>query len=63
MATVTIIQSAAPYYTVLVEFAGQQFNQTLVSAKTGAALTKQIQDYADEYEAAWLALPPPEPQE
>jgi hypothetical protein len=57
MATVTIIESAAPYYTVLVEFAEQQFGQTLISAESGPALAAQLQAYADDYEAAWLALP------
>jgi hypothetical protein len=59
MATVTIIQSAAPYYTVRVEFADQQFDQTLVSVQAGEALIAQLQAYADEYEAAWLAQPQP----
>jgi hypothetical protein len=53
VATFTITQSSAPYYTVLIEFADQAFEQLLISIKTGAQLNAQFQDYADIYESEW----------
>lgn len=57
MATFEIIETNKPYYRIRVEFQGNQFEQTIVSLKTGAALTAQLQDYADQYEADWMAAP------
>lgn len=54
MATFTITQSSVPYYTVLIEFAAQAFQQLLISFKTGALLNAQLQDYADAYESEWV---------
>jgi len=54
VATFTITQSSVPYYTVLIEFAVQAFEQLLISAKTGAQLDAQLQDYADAYESEWV---------
>ena len=63
MATYTILAAGAPYYTVRVEFGDQAFEQTLVSAKTGAQLDAQFQAYADQYELDWNAMQPaPEPE-
>jgi hypothetical protein len=53
----------AQYITVRVTFPDHEFVQLLISVQVGAALTAQLQAYADEYEAAWLALPPVEPEE
>lgn len=64
MASATILNSSAPYYTILVEFGEQQFEQTVICLKTGAQLTTFLQGYADKYESDWLALQPsaePEP--
>lgn len=55
MAQVTILSNAAPYLQIEVAFADQKFEQTLVSTKTGKALTDQLQAYADAYEAEWTA--------
>jgi hypothetical protein len=57
MATFEIVTKSAPYYTVRVSFKNQQFDQQVVSAKTGKALTTELQAYADEYERAHAALP------
>lgn len=67
MATVEILDQSdagggAQYITVRVTFPDHEFVQLLISAQVGAALTTQLQTYADEYEAAWLALPPPKPE-
>jgi hypothetical protein len=56
VATFTITQSSVPYYTVLIEFAAQAFQQLLISVKTGALLDAQFQDYADAYENEWVPL-------
>lgn len=61
MAQYEIIADEAPYYTVKVTFADQEFTQQLVSDKKGKALTDQLQAYANEYEAAWVPAPLPEP--
>jgi hypothetical protein len=61
MATITVVETNAPYYRVRVAFGAQVFEQQVVSPLTGSALDAMLQDYADEYEAAWLALPPVEP--
>lgn len=58
MATVEILDQCdanggAQYITVCVAFASQEFVQLLISAQVGAALTAQLQAYADEYEAGW----------
>jgi hypothetical protein len=52
----------AQYITVRVAFPDHEFVQLLISAQVGEELTTQLQAYADEYEAAWLALPP-QPEE
>lgn len=57
MATFEIIESSAPYYRIRVDFQGNEFEQLIVSPKTGAALTAQLQEYADKYEAGWEAAP------
>jgi len=61
MATVEILEQtdagSAQYITVRVSFTGHDFVQLLISALVGAALTAQLQAYADDYETAWLALP------
>lgn len=62
MATYTILADSAPYYTVRVEFGEQTFEQTLVSAPTGAELEAQLQGYADQYEADWNAMQIPAEQ-
>jgi hypothetical protein len=56
MATYTILSANAPYYTVLVEFGEQSFEQTLVSVKENEELGNQFQEYANTYETEWLAL-------
>jgi hypothetical protein len=58
MATIAVIEAKPPYYAVRVEFDTQVFQQTIVSSQTGAALDAQLQAYADDYEAQWLALEP-----
>jgi hypothetical protein len=65
VATVEILDQSdagggAQYITVRVAFPDHEFVQLLISAQVGEALTAQLQAYADEYEAAWLALPPEE---
>jgi hypothetical protein len=67
VATVEILDQSdagggAQYITVRVAFPDHEFVQLLISSQVGEALTAQLQAYADEYEAAWLALPPPEPE-
>jgi hypothetical protein len=44
------------YYLVRVTFLGNSFDQWIVSPSIGSALEVQIQLYAEEYEAAWVAL-------
>ena len=56
MATYSVLESKDGYSTVQVEFADQVFVQQIVSPLTGPKLDKQLQDYADAYEAEWLAL-------
>jgi hypothetical protein len=58
MASYTIINNAKPYYQIRVSFNGMDFDQTIVSAKTGAALLAQMQCYADEYEATYAGPTP-----
>jgi hypothetical protein len=60
MATFTITDSSPPYHTLRIEFADQQFDQQVISTKEGDDLNTFLQSYADQYEADWLALPPPE---
>jgi hypothetical protein len=55
MATCTILLESQPYYTVRVEFADQQFDQTLVCEDIGGNLVAQLQAYADEYQDAWIS--------
>ena len=55
MATFAILDTYGNYQTIEVKFADQTFVQTVVSTKVGDELTAQLQNYADEYEAAWLA--------
>lgn len=55
MATYKVLSSSAPYYTILVQFDDQEFTQTIVSAKTGAALNKQIEEYVVDYEQQFTA--------
>lgn len=66
MATIKILDQSdaggdARYFTICVSFPNHEFVQLLISAQTGAELDAQLQAYADDYEAAWLALPPAEP--
>jgi hypothetical protein len=63
MAGVEIISDNAPYYTVKVSFGSHEFIQVITSPKTGAGLQKQLQDYADDYEAQFTAAAAQEPQE
>ena len=56
MATVATLYAGPPYYGVRVAFADQQFDQLLISDKTGAELDAQLQAYADEYEQEWATL-------
>lgn len=58
MATVTVLDNAKPYYKIRVSFNGMDFDQNIVSAKTGAALQTQLQAYADEYEAGYAGTSP-----
>jgi hypothetical protein len=55
MATFAILDTYDNYQTIEVKFADQTFVQTVVSTKVGDELAAQLQNYADEYEAAWLA--------
>lgn len=55
MATCNIITDTAPYYTILVEFDGLQFEQTIVSNLKGAALTAFLQSYCDSYASHYVA--------
>ncbi len=61
MATVEILEQtdagSAQYLSVRVSFPDHDFVQLLISPLLGAALTAQLQAYANDYEAAWLALP------
>jgi hypothetical protein len=54
MATLAVLESAAPYYAVRVAFDGREFNQLLTSDNNGNALQSQLQAYADEYEYSYL---------
>ena len=56
MATFSLVNSSAPYYTIIVYFQDQEFQQTIVSDKTGSALEAQFAAYADQYEQDWLAM-------
>lgn len=56
MATFTILETSAPYYTISVEFLDNSFNQIIISNNTGDELTTQLQSYADEYEGEWAML-------
>ncbi|MFM1991275.1 MAG: hypothetical protein RJA99_4232 [Pseudomonadota bacterium] len=56
MAEVSILSAAAPYYTVRVQFGEHAFEQTLVSINSGQALTAQLQEYGDAYEAQYGAM-------
>lgn len=58
MATIEIVETAAPYYGVQVAFSAQSFHQLIVSSLTGAPLSAMLQAYANAYEAEWLALNP-----
>ena len=64
MATVEILEQtdagSAQYISVRVSFPGHDFVQLLITSLVGVALTAQLQAYADQYEAAWLALPAPD---
>lgn len=53
MATYQVKSTNGPYSTIEVEFQGHSFEQTVVLTDPLA-----LQAYADEYESAWLALPP-----
>ena len=55
MATFAILDAYGNYQAIEVKFADQTFVQTVVSTKVGDELAAQLQNYADEYEAAWLA--------
>jgi len=55
MAACIILLESQPYYTVRVEFADQQFDQTLVFEDIGGNLVAQLQAYADEYQNAWTS--------
>jgi hypothetical protein len=57
MAKFKILSNDKPYIRVLVEFDGLQFEQQVVSNKTGTALEEQLQSYADEYEASYNVKP------
>ena len=57
MATFEIITDNKPYYDIKVVACGQDFIQTIYSENEGEALTTQLQEYADNYEAG---LPEPE---
>ena len=52
MATYNILQDNAPYYTIEVLVDGAAYVQTIISEKTGAALTKVLDAYANDYAAA-----------
>ena len=54
MATFTTIKETDDCVTVVVEFAGQAFEQVVVAGT-------DLQAYADQYEVDWLALQLPEP--
>jgi hypothetical protein len=55
MATFTILNDSAPYYTIRVEFGPYSFDQMIISSLTGPALDAFLQSYADEYEEAYVA--------
>ena len=52
MATFEIVKENDDHVTVVVSFADQAFQQTVVAGT-------DLQDYADQYEADWLALQEP----
>lgn len=55
MASATILNNAAPYYTIRVSCSFGEFDQTIVSDKTGKDLDAVLQSYADDYESALAA--------
>ncbi len=57
MATYSIVSQAAPYTTILVEFGGQAFQQTVLLSKAA-----DLQAYADAYETDFAALVPEDEQ-
>ena len=58
MATVTVLDNEKPYYKIRVSFNGLDFEQNIISSKTGAALQTQLQGYADEYETSYAGPHP-----
>ena len=56
MATYTIVSADAPYYHIVVGFGGLEFNQIIVTDNTGTDLDRQIQAYADRYEAEYQGV-------
>ena len=54
MATYRVTEENGDYTTVVVEFADQSFEQTVLLTKKA-----DLQAYADAYEADWLALQEP----
>lgn len=63
MATFEIINKSpaedTTYYTIKVSFGEHEFEQTVMSSKTGKALTTFLQSYADDYETAYLGSQEP----
>ena len=52
MASYRIVEVNGPYTKIAVEFAGREFEQIVMLSDPAA-----LQSYADEYEAAFAALP------
>lgn len=55
MASYTIVADNSPYLTIDVEFMAQTFRQDVIVPVEGKARDKRLQEYADQYEADWLA--------
>lgn len=57
MATYLITETNGPYTKIVVTFFGLQFEQNVMLTEPA-----DLQAYADDYEAAYAALPVPEPE-
>ena len=51
MAEIEIISQDGIYYTILVTVNGEEYQQTIVTDKTGKALDALLKSYADDYQA------------
>ena len=49
----TMEAGSVSYHHIRVDFMGRRFDQLIVSPLSGAELTAQLQQYADEYQSSW----------